>query len=160
MIKTGNIVERLLDLVDKFVARSRPGLDVQAGLGIETGPKELEELPRDVDVLAQRLGEIGLAIGHADLPQIAADGPQHTDVAPVQICPHDQRVVSVRLTFAVVGGRKGLHKPLPGIACPATTDGIGATRHLDPEVVNERLLIIAHGQLVGPLVDHIDAQHR
>jgi len=57
MIKTSNIVKRPLDLVDNFITRSRPRLDVQAGLGIETSAKKLDKLPRNIDVMAQGLAK-------------------------------------------------------------------------------------------------------
>ncbi len=123
MIKTGHIVERFLDLVDELTPRSRPSLDVQPGPGIETDPEELDQLTGNVDVAAQRLSEIGLAVGDADLPQVMADGSQHTDVAPVEVGPHHQRVVAVGLAVPDVGGRECVHEPMPRLGCPAATDG-------------------------------------
>ena len=42
----------------------------------------------------------------------------------------------------------------------AGTDGVGTTWHLYPEVVDERPLVLAHGQLVRPLVNDVDAEQR
>src|SRR4051812_37911649 len=95
MIKTDHIVECILYLVDKLFAGSRPRFHVEVGMGIKTNPEELNQLPRNVDVVAQRPGEIGLAVGNPDLPQVPPDRSQHTDVTPIEVGPHDKRVVTV-----------------------------------------------------------------
>src|SRR5687768_5428997 len=160
MIKARHVVERPLDLVDELTGRRCPGFEVEISPGIETGPEQLDELSGNVNIAAQRLCEVALAVGEADLPQVAADGSQRTDVAPVEIGPHDQRVETVGLAVAAVGGREGVHEPLPRLGGPAGTDGVGAAWNPYPEVVDERPLVLAHGELVRPLVNDVDAEER
>ena len=131
MIKAGHVVEPSILSTSSLVAAARAL--TSRPVRIETSPEKLDELPGNVDVAAQRLGEIALAVGDADLPEVAADGPQHADVTPVEIGTHHQRVETVGLTLADVGGREGVHEPLPRLECPAGTDGVGTTWHPYPK---------------------------
>src|SRR3954447_11595694 len=113
MIKTGDVVERLFDLVGQLVGRYPARLAIEPELRIETRLEQLDEVSGDVDVAAQGLGEIALAVRYADLAKVAADRAKHADVTPIKIGSHDQPIEAIGLVVADVGGRKRGHETLP-----------------------------------------------
>ncbi len=137
-------VDRLLDLVRDRV-RGRRGV---LALGGEARAEELHQRGRHARMGEQRLLHIALAERHARLPQVARDGPQHGDVAPVEPRAQHQAVEAVALDLAPPDARERILEALSHLAHVE----LAAGRVVDAEVVDPGRRPVARRDLVGPLV--------
>ncbi len=160
VVQAGHVIEAGLDLLHQLRGPRPPGAGVQGLRGVELGLEQGDQQPGQIDVRDQRLGDVGLAERDPHLAEVAADRAQQADVAPTQIGTHHQGVEAVDLAQAGVRGGEGVHQLLPRLRRPAGRDGGRPAGDGQPQVVDERALVVAHRQLVRPLVDHVDAENR
>src|SRR5215207_6099783 len=112
MIETGHVIQRDLELVDQFRGRNLPNLDGKITPRIEPQLEQGYQLARQVDIRAERVREIGLAVRTADLAQVAADRSDDHHLPPRQVSSHHERVKTVRFAQTLIRGGKRLDELL------------------------------------------------
>ena len=103
LVRIAHVFQRVLDLGADVHRRHLPAArfgGVAEG-GIESRGEQLDELPRDRRVVGQRLLDVRVAQGHADLADVLAVGAQHDHLVPLQLRAEDQAIEAVVLRLAV-----------------------------------------------------------
>ena len=119
-------------------------------------------LPRELGVGDQRGLDVVLREGRPGLAQVLRDGAQDDDLAPGEPGPEDERVEAVGLGLAVPHRADRVLEQLAQPVAAAVPDHT-VVAHAQPEVVDVQVDAVAAGDLVGPLVDDLDAhvgEHR
>ena len=100
-----DLLQRVFDLRRGCRARTAPIAvpcrDVAERAGIEVVAEELDEEARDGGMARQRLLDVGLAEGHADLAEVLGVGAQDDHLVPFELGAEDQAIEAVVLGLAV-----------------------------------------------------------
>jgi len=122
---------------------------------VETGLEEGDQQPGDVDVALERVLDVVVRERRAPLSHVLRDRPQQRRLAPGQADGKDEAVEAVRLVLPLPDRGDGVLEELP--TALGQRPGVPQTEVV--EVGHPRQPL----QLVGPLVDDLDAhrgQHR
>ena len=142
--------ELLLDDLDP--RGTRLGVAGQVALArVEAGLEEVDEQPGDVDVAAERALDVVEREGRVALLHVLRVGAQHGRLAPRQPGAEHQRVEAVGLVVAVPDRAQRVGEELAG--------GVGQLAAVAQAELVDVGLAAEAGELVGPLVDDLDA-HR
>ncbi|MEY9488253.1 hypothetical protein RKD26_004047 [Streptomyces calvus] len=154
LVQRGHLVQGGVDLlqqrVHQFVAGALP---VRRHPRLEQG----DEQPCGVDVGAEGVLHVVLAEGGTGLAQVLGVRAQHHGLAPGQPGAQHQGVEAVVLRLAGPGRREGVLEPLTGVVAEVV-GAAGRPGHAQAEVVDPGDAAVGAAQLVGPLVDDLDAE--
>ncbi len=155
MVEALHLVERVGDLLLHRLDPRGPRLGIgrQPVLaGVEPGREQLDQQPGQLDVVAQRVLHVVQGEGRVALLHVLRVGAQDRRLAPGEARVEHETVEAVDLVEALPHGAQGVLEELPRLL-----------RQLLPvaqaELVDERRPAEAL-ELVGPLVDHLDAHRR
>ena len=154
VVEAGDVVERALDAGRDLLQPRLPGLGVggqAVAAGVEAGLEQLDEEPGDVGVPAQRLLDVVDRERAVALLHVLGVGAEHGGLPPGQAGAEHQRVEPVDLVVPVPDRPD---RVLEGLA-----HLVGHPRRVaQPELVDVGGQAVV--ELVGPLVDDLDAHRR
>ena len=153
MVQDGHLVELAADLLgDGLAPLGLPRL----ARGIEPRLVQADQQPRDGHVLVQDTLDVALAEGGARLPQVLGVGAQHAHLLPGQVGVEDQGVEAVVLDLPLPERHESVLDQaldLLRMRRPRCFPATGQPEVIDPERLRQR----GPGELIGVLVDHLDA---